>query len=336
MNCFKSLIPFACVLLFLGSLASCTDDNDLADIPSSLQSSKSTALIAQSRSVENDSTEVDEDFMCFTIEYPISFTLPDGGSQSVNSDEELDNFLDVYYAEADETTEDPQLSYPITVTIDGTAQEIANDESLETLLEICDEMYEDYEGNYEYNEEECFTYQYPISYTLSDGANQVVNNDEEHDTLFEQWYESADSSTQYPGIVYPFTVIVDGNASVINNDAEYESLFENCDDAYGDYDDEDFYIEDCFTFVFPIDVVYADGRIETITNEAEFEETCEDVDSDNQDADIPEIVFPIEITWPDSTMQSIVSLDALLDLYEACEDAQGESQDDDDSDDGTD
>ena len=75
---------------------------------------------------------------CFTFNFPIQFTLPDGTTVTANSEEEAEETLDTWYEQNPDSEEDPLLVYPISVTLDdGTVQEINNDDELEELFEEC-------------------------------------------------------------------------------------------------------------------------------------------------------------------------------------------------------
>jgi hypothetical protein len=84
-----------------------------------------------------DCYEDEEDYEeCFTFNFPIDFTSEDGTTTTINSEEELEEFLDM----ADEDELDLEVVYPIIVTLteDGSQVDVNDDDELEELYDSCD------------------------------------------------------------------------------------------------------------------------------------------------------------------------------------------------------
>ena len=164
---------------------------------------------------------------CFDLVYPVELSFPDGSTQSVNNDDELEAAIDAWFeSQGEDVEEEPTFVYPITIVWDDdTEQVISNDDELEEAFEVC----EDHEDCYEEEDdfEECFTFNYPISFTLEDGTSTTVNSDDELYELFDM----ADENETDLEIVYPITVtMTEDNTEVdVNNDNELDELFESCD-----------------------------------------------------------------------------------------------------------
>ena len=88
---------------------------------------------------------------CFTINFPISFELPDGSTTTVNNDEELNDFFDRFEdenededeeedEEEEEEEDDFTLVYPISVTMiaDGAVVTLNSDDEIDDLLDSCE------------------------------------------------------------------------------------------------------------------------------------------------------------------------------------------------------
>ena len=107
---------------------------------------------------KEDVDEEGEETECFSINYPVTVTTPDGTSSTVNNDEELDTAIDAYYEANPESEEDPTFTYPISVTLaDGMTQEVGSNEELEALFEACeggDESDDEEEDDSEENDDE--------------------------------------------------------------------------------------------------------------------------------------------------------------------------------------
>ncbi|HFA51294.1 MAG TPA: hypothetical protein ENJ95_19955 [Bacteroidetes bacterium] len=75
---------------------------------------------------------------CFTFNYPIIITFPDGSTVEINSDDELETLIDTWYEQNPETEEEPLLNYPVEVTLtDGTVVTVNSNEDIDAILENC-------------------------------------------------------------------------------------------------------------------------------------------------------------------------------------------------------
>ena len=90
----------------------------------------------------------------------------------------------------------------------------------------------------------------------------------------------------------------------------------------------------CFTFTFPLEIQLPEGTTQTFTNAEElivYLEVWEDTNPD--EAEFPDIEFPLEVTLSDGSLLSIEGEEALDDLLDTCEGEEEEEDDDDDDDD---
>lgn len=179
----------------------------------------------------------DDEEECFEIHYPITLVFPDGSQTVVNDDEALETAVDNYYDANPNDDDDVTVVYPITVTLlENDSTVVINDEDeLDEILELC----------FDYDFEECFELQFPISFAMPDGSTLTANTEEELDSLYEAWEMANPNATDEPTLIFPITVTMleDGSSEIINDEDELEELIEDCyDDICGMVDGMDIII----------------------------------------------------------------------------------------------
>jgi hypothetical protein len=70
----------------------------------------------------------------------------------------------------------------------------------------------------------CFAYQFPMSFTMSDGSTITINNDTERHAI----NVDATTSVFVIDVIYPFNISVSGAISAINNRIELYDAINNC------------------------------------------------------------------------------------------------------------
>lgn len=82
-----------------------------------------------------DEDDLDDFEDCFTLNYPVDVTLPDGSTTSVATDDDWDPLFD----QLDEY-DDIEVVYPVTITMtdDGTTQTINSDDEFDAALDDCE------------------------------------------------------------------------------------------------------------------------------------------------------------------------------------------------------
>ena len=180
------------------------------------------------------------DFECFTINYPIVIVYPDGSTQSVNSDLELETAVETYYT-ANPNGDDPTLSFPVNITLEDGTVVIVNDEE-----EICDIVLDCYPDldEYDFDEDDyddddydcidfddCFTFNYPVTLVLPDGTNVGVSSDSLLISAVDDYYTQNPTDDNDPTLIYPVTVTLeDSTTMTLNNDDDLEDLIDDCED----------------------------------------------------------------------------------------------------------
>jgi hypothetical protein len=341
MNFIKSIIQLSLVLSVVIFAASCSED-DLNINDSSLNSHQPDAadLLANGRSGEdsNDDDSGIEELECFTISYPITLTLPDGGTQSINSEEELNAFFDQWFSQNPDALDGPEFQFPLTVQdTSGTDITVNSEEDFCELIVSCDEDYDfddfdDFDEEDFFEEVDCFTIGFPVTIVYTDGNTTEVTDQLTLDAILSDAYEGSDSiETTLPDFQYPITVTLeDGTTQEISDGDALHQLSEDC------HDSEDFEMEDCFSIQYPINIQIPEGEVVTVNNEEEEETLYDEFFTNNPDTEnFPEYIFPITITVSDSSEISINDISELENIYMDCydedddEEEEGEEEDDD-------
>lgn len=99
--------------------------------------------------------------------------------------------------------------------------------------------------------------------------------------------------------------------------------------ADGEPEDSTDYELECFDFVYPIEVNIPNQEVVSVNSEDEFFDVLDqwfEANEEEEDLeDFPTLVFPIQVTLEDGTMESIGDEEELCELYETCfEDEFGE------------
>ncbi|MFY0631193.1 MAG: hypothetical protein JXR05_12485 [Flavobacteriaceae bacterium] len=149
---------------------------------------------------------------CFTIQFPITATSTASGQVTINNEDELYTYFDGLG-----DNEDPQFSFPITITLSDGTNKIIN--SLEELEDEVDACYDD-----EVEVEDCFTFQYPLTLNKEDGTSVTVNSDDEFDSFIDGLANDEGFSFNYPFNVQ----LRDGTIQSVNSEGDFFLLFDSC------------------------------------------------------------------------------------------------------------
>ena len=174
---------------------------------------------------------------CFELVFPLEFLMPDGSLIALDSEEEYMNIRN-WYLENPESEQEAVLQYPVNIvyeTESGDSSVVINDE--EAMIAAKEACYDEWEeGDDEWGEDEgdeCYTFVYPISFTMPDGTTLTLE-DEEGFRELEFWYESNTGFEEEPSFLFPIEIVVrdeQGETTyTINNDEELEAAEENCED----------------------------------------------------------------------------------------------------------
>ncbi len=172
-------------------------------------------------------------FHCFSLVYPVSYTLPDGSVMEVASnDEEGWSALKAWYENNTGYEEVmPELVYPVDIVFEAEEGEsvttLNSEEEMELAKRDCREEWEEGEDN----ERECFEIVLPVTFVMPDGSSLTVS--EEDDWLnVRLWYEENGEVEEEPSYQFPVDILYEtesGNTTVtMNNQQELEAAEEEC------------------------------------------------------------------------------------------------------------
>jgi hypothetical protein len=241
MKTFKPIL-----LIVLGVMlitTSCRTEDDLSIDPPTEETITANSTIANlmSRTVFNDGSNdnIIDNASCISIQFPVTVTV-NGITLQIDNDDDLDEIEDIF-DELDDDDDNIVISYPITIVFaDFTTIEINSDDELQDFADDC------FEDNFDDDDIECIDFQYPITASVYDENNDlinsiIINNDND-------MYDFIDDLDEYAAVTinFPITVILaDGTTQTINNIQELATAIEDADDTCDEDDDNDYDDDDC-------------------------------------------------------------------------------------------
>ena len=343
------LMPFL-MLVLLATFVAC-DQTALQDLQPQDQARENTIGVLGLRNAVNTtnsasrSDDVDEDGdgdedteldECFEFVFPIEIVFPDGSTQVANNDDEIDEILEQWFDQNENTEDFPTLAFPIDITRpDGSTVTINSEEELEAIFEECyeehelecdeddwgydddeedydDEDYDDYDE--EYDEITCIEIVFPITVQYPDGSTHIAEDEDSLFDLFEDWFEAYDDDSleTYPTFIFPIEVIVEDSTIILNSEEELEDL----EDELECFDE---FWEDCFEILFPITINLPDGTSVVANSYEECDEIFENWFDQNPDSEEePEIAYPFDVELEDGTIETINNDEEFEALFDTC------------------
>ena len=208
---------------------------------------------------------------CFELIFPVQFMMPNG---TIITIEVEDDYMEIknWYVENPDIEQEPTLIYPVDIHYYSEINDsIATVESEEDMIRRKEQCWEELNDWYEQDDNECYTFVFPISFTMPDGSILTLESESGFREV-EFWYESNSEYNQEPSLQYPIDIIIRNDEgetiTTINNDEELEIVEEGCESEEGDWYDEESDSE-CYIFVFPISFTMPDGSNITISNDDE-------------------------------------------------------------------
>ncbi len=273
---------------------------------STLTTIRALAAAAQSSNRSGNGPDEENPCGCYDIFEGIDFEA---------EDEVIDAAVDSVLADLSEE-ELSRLFDPV-CTSDGEIYEsacVADCEGV-TGYEICtDEQLDDHLfGEFDCGDLDDLSF--PMELELPDGTVVTVNNEEEFFDVLDQWYEADEEEygewEECYTIVYPVTIAYpDGTTATYNSDEELDTAL----DAWWEANDDS---DDYPMPVFPVTVQLDDESTITIENYEQLEEVEEECYGDYEDDFCFELVFPMTVNQPDSTVATVNDEEALYDLLDA-------------------
>ena len=196
------------------------------------------------------------DWECFSIEYPITVTTPNGNTYTFEDEESVKEYYEAY-----EIDEDILVVYPINITDnDGELIVIDSDERLKEAYKDCYGRGRDWVEN-----KKCFSLVYPVSYLMPDGTTiEISADDEESWAEYKSWYDDNPESDERPSLQYPVEITYrteEGTETqIINSEEEMISAKEECREV----ENEGY---ECYEYVYPITFILPDESTVEISGE---------------------------------------------------------------------
>ena len=169
---------------------------------------------------------------CFKFVFPLSFTLGDQEAvYTVNDYRELRDRLKTNYQETGVKMK-PDFTYPIQIQYKGEeAVAINSDEELKAAFQSC---------RGEQNDKKCFTFGFPVSFTMPDGSILTAEDEEDLEEKMKAFYESYEGDKKRPRVIFPVDLMFeDGSSLTVNSLQEMKQAWrDNCRKRGNDDEDE--------------------------------------------------------------------------------------------------
>ena len=270
-----------------------------------------------------------EDWECFTLEFPVSFNMPDGSLVTVESDDE-ESWVEIkaWYETNRDSEEKPTMQFPVEILFDEESLVIENQEEMRSAYQEC---YPKRDGEWSRDgDKTCFYLVFPVIYVMPDGSTiSVTSDDEDGWSDLKDWYEENEDSEDKPELQYPVDIIVEteeGTSTVtINDEEEMASAKRECYDNW-----EDSYDEECFELVYPVTYLMPDGS--TISVTSYDEDGWSDLKGwyeENEDSeDKPELQYPVDIIVETEEGTSTVTINNQEEMASAKRECHAEWEED--------
>ena len=265
-------------------------------------------------------------FHCFSLVYPVSYTLPDGSVMEVASnDEEGWSALKAWYENNTGYEEVmPELVYPVDIVFEAEEGEsvitLNSEEEMWAVKEDCQE---------EWGIRECFSLVYPVSYTLPDGSvMEVASNDEEGWSALKAWYENNTGYEEVmPELVYPVDIVFEAeegeSVTTLNSEEEMELAKRDCREEWEEGDGEEEWEEgednerECFEIVLPVTFVMPDGSSLTVSEEDDWLNVRLWYEENGEVEEEPSYQFPVDILYETESGNTTVTMNNQQELEAA-------------------
>ena len=240
-----------------------------------------------------------EDWECFTLEFPVSFNMPDGSLVTVEADDE-ENWAEIktWYETNQDSEERPTMQFPVGILFDEESLVIENQEEMRSAYQEC---YPKRDGEWSRDRDEtCFYLVYPVTYVMPDGSTiSVTSDDEDGWSDLKDWYEENEDSEDKPELQYPVDIVVEteeGSSTVtINGEEEMAAAKRECHTEWEEDWDED-HERDCFEYVLPVTFLMPDGSTITVEDEEGWYLLREWYEENREYEGEPDIQYPINIS----------------------------------------
>jgi len=195
------------------------------------------------------------------------------------------------------------------------------DASIEEIENLSDESIEDLQSKI-VGKKHCVEFVFPISITFIDSSTIEVSDYEdlyEQITTFFEENELEKSKENRPTLVFPLEVLnEEGEVIQVNSRQELKALKSECPREGKGKKGKKGSGHHCLELVFPISVII-DGETSTFEDRESLKEAIKAYkEAAGEEAERPELVFPLSIMYEDGSTVEVDSKETLKELKEAC------------------
>lgn len=221
-----TLLGMATLLLGLGIVSSCQQENQATEIENFVESATFQIEDECGAGMRG----------CYELVFPVTLVFADSSTAVVNSNEEMRDIIRNWYLENGQNrprpANRPRIQMPFDVI--NSAGEIITVETPEQLRELRQAcigqggigMGGDHHGH---RPRACFKPVFPFTVEFPDGSQAAVNNPQELRAAIRAWREANPGTPAHPAFVFPITVeLRDGTQVVINSAEELQAIKDEC------------------------------------------------------------------------------------------------------------
>ena len=244
----------------------------------------------------------------FELIYPVSFTMPDGTTITVDSKQDFREQAKSWYEANPETQGKPSLVFPVEVIVDEEIIPINSEEEMKAFKERL----------LEESRERPYEFVFPISFIMPDGTTLTANSEEELKELIKAWYEANPDTKERPELVYPVDLMLaDGEIITINSEEEMREFKKSIREGHG-------HGHRPFEFVFPVSFTMPDGSTIMANSGKELYELIKAwYEANPESEEEPELVFPVDLELKDGEIITINSQEEMEEFLEELRESHG-------------
>ena len=171
---------------------------------------------------------------CFELVFPVTYLMPDGSTYEISSEEDDAGWeeLKEWYDANPDSEERPELQYPVDIIYEeDRTVTINNEEEMIVVKEECREMWAENSDEEDEDEQACYAFVYPISYTMPDESTIEISSEEDEAgwMSIREYYEANPSEEEEPTLQFPVDIIFeteDGDVTITISSGEDLDSFE--------------------------------------------------------------------------------------------------------------
>jgi len=162
---------------------------------------------------------------CFTMVFPLTWTMPDGSTPSFDDEKTMWTDIKAWYEANPDAEAKPTLNYPVDILMkDGTSKTLADEAGMTAFKKE--------ECGYKDKVKACFKMVYPVMLAMPDGAAFEVDSEKEMWGKIKAWSKANPDSDGKPELNYPVEVILlaDESSQTVADEAAMIALKKSCEE----------------------------------------------------------------------------------------------------------